>query len=135
MGASLSCANGCAPWYVRGNYGAGRTSGVSSGDDLLADGRETHIELTHLKAALAVWAYCEASAKYIFGSTLGDPMADDILRALKRAGADGMSRNDASITTYSSETRTETKSAQRWRCCCGRVWLGVRSGPAGTTPD
>lgn len=40
----------------------------------------------HLKAALAVWEYCEASARYIFGDATGDPVADQILRALRMAG-------------------------------------------------
>lgn len=36
----------------------------------------------HLKAALALWEYCEASCQYIFGDTLGDPVADEILSRL-----------------------------------------------------
>jgi hypothetical protein len=32
---------------------------------------------------MAVWAYCEASAVRIFGDSLGDPLADDILAALR----------------------------------------------------
>src|SRR5215471_15599180 len=37
----------------------------------------------HLCAALAVWNYCYASARFIWGDVLGDPTADEILRALK----------------------------------------------------
>jgi hypothetical protein len=47
----------------------------------------------HLEAALAVWDYCEASAKYVFGDTLGDPVADAILTALK-AAPEGLTRTD-----------------------------------------
>ncbi len=43
------------------------------------------IERHHLEAALACWDYCEASARYIFGTFLGDPVADTILDALKKA--------------------------------------------------
>jgi hypothetical protein len=50
------------------------------------------IDIPHLQAAMAVWAYCEASAVYIFGDSLGDPVADEILRALRQAGARGMNR-------------------------------------------
>jgi hypothetical protein len=50
------------------------------------------IDVQHLRAALAVWGYAEDSAAFIFGQSLGDPIADDILRALRQAGADGMSR-------------------------------------------
>ena len=41
------------------------------------------IDKQHLIAALAVWEYCEASAKYIFGDSVGDPVADKILLGLK----------------------------------------------------
>jgi hypothetical protein len=57
----------------------------------LLDGRG-EIDEPHLQAALAVWEYCEASAAYIFGNALGDPIADEILRALQQAGSDGMTR-------------------------------------------
>jgi hypothetical protein len=51
------------------------------------------IRREHLDAALAAWAYFEASARYVFGDALGDPMADSILKAL-RASAAGMTRTD-----------------------------------------
>ena len=44
--------------------------------------RSSVIEVHHLTAALAVWSYCEASARYIFGDTLWDPTADQIERWL-----------------------------------------------------
>jgi hypothetical protein len=46
----------------------------------------------HLRAALAFWRYCEASAKFIFSDFLGEPIADDILRALRQVGREGMTR-------------------------------------------
>ena len=52
------------------------------------------IRLEHLRAALAVWNYCDASARFIWGDALGDPTADEILRALRAAGADGLTRWD-----------------------------------------
>jgi hypothetical protein len=56
---------------------------------------QTHyIEPAHLRAALALWRYCEASARYIFGEALGDPIADEIHQALRRAGPDGMTRTE-----------------------------------------
>jgi hypothetical protein len=45
-------------------------------------------------AAIALWERCEASARYIFGSAVGDPVADEILRALKVRGGDGMTRTE-----------------------------------------
>jgi hypothetical protein len=44
----------------------------------------------HIRAALAVWEYCEASAHYVFGSALGDPIADQLLAAVAAAGPDGL---------------------------------------------
>jgi hypothetical protein len=47
----------------------------------------------HLTAALALWEYCEASARYIFGQRLGDPVADELLSALRKH-AQGMTRTE-----------------------------------------
>jgi hypothetical protein len=58
----------------------------------LLDG-SSEIEEPHLRAGLAIWEYCEASAVHIFGNALGDPVADEILTALRQAGAAGMARN------------------------------------------
>lgn len=52
------------------------------------------IDLPHLLAGLALWERCEASARFIFGSAVGDPVADEILRSLRVAGAAGMTRTD-----------------------------------------
>jgi hypothetical protein len=54
------------------------------------------IDVPHLSAALAVWEFAEASAVHIFGNALGDETADDILRALRQAGAEGMTRTQIS---------------------------------------
>lgn len=54
----------------------------------------SEIEARHVLAALAVWERAEASAKWIFGSTLGDRVADELLRAIRAAGAGGMTRTD-----------------------------------------
>lgn len=59
---------------------------------LLDKSAMVHVE--HLKAALAVWEYCERSALLIFGNRLGDPTADRILEALRNAMPSGMSDND-----------------------------------------
>lgn len=53
------------------------------------------IQAPHLRAALALWEYAEASARYVFGDALGNPMADDILRAL-RVTSQGLNRTDIS---------------------------------------
>jgi hypothetical protein len=55
--------------------------------------RSSVIRREHMNAALAVWRYCEDSARYIFGDALGDPVADAILAALKES-REGLTRND-----------------------------------------
>jgi hypothetical protein len=48
------------------------------------------IDVVHLKAALAVWDYCERSAAFIFGAGLGDRIADRLLEELRLAGSRGL---------------------------------------------
>ena len=43
------------------------------------------IQIDHLRPAIAFWDYAAASARYIFGSTLGDKIADRILDELRLA--------------------------------------------------
>lgn len=50
------------------------------------------IRVEHLRAALAVWDYCLESARHIFGSAIGDRVADQIQEALRGAGTTGLSR-------------------------------------------
>jgi hypothetical protein len=89
----------------------------------------------HLLAALALWDYCERSVKFIFGDSLGDPVADEILRALRMA-ADGLTRTmisrllghhqdanrigralgllvDAKVARW-EEQQTDGRSSERW---------------------
>ena len=57
----------------------------------LLDGA-ANFDVPHIRAALAVWEYAEGSAAHIFGGSLGDNVADEILRALQQAGREGLSR-------------------------------------------
>lgn len=41
------------------------------------------IGVEHLRAALAVWDYCDSSARRVFGDSLGDATADEILKILR----------------------------------------------------
>ena len=68
----------------------------------LLDG-DSFIRLPHLQAALALWDYVEASARVIFGDSLGDPVADDILRAL-RVRPGGQTRNDLRVLFSGHQT-------------------------------
>jgi hypothetical protein len=55
--------------------------------------KSANIRRRHLRAAMAVWRYCDTSARFIFGDLIGDPIADAILRTLKQNKA-GLSRTD-----------------------------------------
>jgi hypothetical protein len=98
-------------------------------------GCERTIRRQHLEAAIAVWRYCEDSAKFIFGDSLGDPVADEILRSLRQS-SEGMTRtalrdlfgrhrNSREITgalqmlseqglVYCTSEETEGRTAERW---------------------
>lgn len=51
------------------------------------------VRAEHLMAGLAVWKYCEASARFIFGDALGDKTADEIL-SLLRSHSEGVTRTE-----------------------------------------
>jgi Protein of unknown function (DUF3987) len=53
------------------------------------------IGLEHLEAALGFWAYSAASARWVFGDSIGDPTADEIW-ALARERHDGITRTEVS---------------------------------------
>jgi hypothetical protein len=54
----------------------------------------TTIEPPHLRAALALWDYCQRSAAFIFGDKTGDKDADKILDALREVTPAGLSRTE-----------------------------------------
>ncbi len=70
--------------------------------------RSLTVRVEHLRAALAVWDYCFASARYIFGDATGDPTADSIRKALRRAGG-GLTRTEisAQLGRHASADRIE----------------------------
>lgn len=57
--------------------------------------RSNEIRIEHLNASLALWQYAEASCRYIFGESLGNPVADTIHKALRSRPA-GMTRTEIS---------------------------------------
>jgi len=75
----------------------------------MLDGSRT-IEAPHLLAGLALWRYAEASAVYVFGQTFGDPVADEILRALK-AAPEGMTRTAISRLFGRHKTAAQINAA------------------------
>lgn len=79
--------------------------------------RSPVVEAAHLEAALALWRYCEASAHYVFGDALGDPVSDTILTALQDAAPEAVSTTDLSALfnrhTKSSRIRASLRDLQR----------------------
>jgi DNA-binding transcriptional ArsR family regulator len=70
------------------------------------------VQAEHLSAALAVWSYCEASARLIFGDALGDVAADEVLRSL-RAAPGGLTRTELSGRFGRNKSASEINRALR----------------------
>ena len=87
----------------------------------LLDGAD-EIDRVHIEAGLAVWDYCKASARFIFGDLTGDTTADAILRALRSAGATGMTRTE--MQRCLATIAAAAILARRWSCCCGAARRG-----------
>jgi 5S rRNA maturation endonuclease (ribonuclease M5) len=71
----------------------------------------TIVRAEHLQAALALWDYCAASAKTVFGDAVGDALADALLGALRRGGVDGLTRTDLSAALGRNYNATEINRA------------------------
>jgi DNA replicative helicase MCM subunit Mcm2 (Cdc46/Mcm family) len=95
------------------------------------------VRVEHLLAALAVWKYCEDSARWIFETKTGNKQADRVLAALKVAGEKGLSKWEITSDVFNrnatrfeidealrilhtqklafrKEEKTSTKPAERW---------------------
>ena len=70
------------------------------------------IDLVHLKAGLALWQYAEESTRLIFGDSLGNPIADTILRELQTRG----DLTDSQISDVFSRHIPATKLEQAKTC-------------------
>jgi hypothetical protein len=64
----------------------------------------------HQDAALEVWRYAEDSAKFVFGDALGDPTADEILRALQSQPG-GLTRTEIRNLSDRHKSSSETDRA------------------------
>jgi hypothetical protein len=63
----------------------------------------------HMLAALALWEYCERSVRYVFGDSIGDPVADEILRLL-RSSSGGVLRSE--IMDYLGRNQSSARIGQ-----------------------
>lgn len=68
--------------------------------------KKNRISVTHLQAALALCDYASRSALHVFGDSLGDPMADEIRKALAEH-PDGLSRSELRDLFSRNRTRAE----------------------------
>ena len=69
------------------------------------------IDVVHLEAALAVWRYCEDSARWAFGSSLGNATADELLAALRHVKPQGMSATDIHALFSKNRRGTDLREA------------------------
>jgi hypothetical protein len=81
--------------------------------------RSSNVQWPHLKAALAIWDYCDQSARYIFGHATGDRLADEILTELHKHGSDGVTRTDIRDLFQRNQSRHRIGAAlallEKWR--------------------
>jgi len=89
------------------------------------------IDVPHLNAALALWEYCEASAEYIFGDMLGDPLADEITRALQQAGSNGMTRTAIRDLFGRNQSADRIGAALALLVTNGRARMEMKKGTGG----
>ena len=68
------------------------------------------VKRTHLEAALEMWRYARDSARFIFGESLGDPLADELLGRL-REEPHGMTRTEIYDLFSRNKTSREIRSA------------------------
>ncbi len=78
------------------------------------------IQLEHLEAALAFWNYSAASARWVFGDSVGDPTADEIW-SLARDRHDGITRTEVSNLFSRSKKAREIDRALQALIDAGRL--------------
>jgi len=89
------------------------------------------IRAEHLEAGLAVWQHAEESARYIFGSALGDTTADEILRLLRINHNAGVSRTDMREHFQRHKSSEEITSALAVLVECNLARRDVQSDTGG----
>lgn len=100
----------------------------------LLDGK-SEIDVVHLKAAAAVWGFCEASARYIFGDLLGDPLADEIMNGLRHAGDQGLTRTDISKLFSGNRGSDQIGRALDMLKNCGKAGSVKERGTGGNAAE
>ena len=80
----------------------------------------------HLRAALALWRYCEASARFVSGESRADPLADELLELI-RAAPDGLTEQEIRDHFQRHQKGAEIGRALR---ILAREWPGHSADPA-----
>jgi hypothetical protein len=97
----------------------------------LLDGCKS-IDIRHVQAAWAVWRYCRDSAAYIFGESIGDPIADRLLNAVRDAGQAGLDGRAQSAVFSGNADRRQLDAARALLESKGLVeTVTVHTGEAG----
>jgi hypothetical protein len=83
----------------------------------------TLVTVDHLRAALALWDYCDRSAKWTFETGTGNKNADKILAALNVAGARGLSKSEITTDVFNrNATKFEIDEALRLLHALNLAW-------------
>ncbi|MGH9068002.1 MAG: DUF3987 domain-containing protein [Acidimicrobiales bacterium] len=85
------------------------------------------IGASHLRAALALWDYAAASAAFVFGDSLGDPVADEIGRAIS-AHPRGLTRSEIRDLFARNRSKAQIDQALALLVETGRATRGLVPG-------
>jgi hypothetical protein len=83
------------------------------------------IGVPHLRAAIAIWEYCLASARYIFGDAEADPEANKLLAALSERD---MSLSDINGLFSGHKSKSAIKALLDRLQAVGRLTLREEGG-------
>lgn len=98
----------------------------------LLDDRHGLISADHLRAALALWDYAARSAAFVFGDSLGDPIADEINRAIAEH-PNGLTRSQIRDLFARNRPKAQIDRALHLLAGAGAVDRHVLDGPGRPT--
>src|SRR2546423_1437904 len=73
--------------------------------------RSAVVRRVHLEAALALWQYCEESARLIFGNSTGNKEADKLLKALQEAPEQKLRKTQVTKCVFKGNTEADKINA------------------------
>ena len=98
----------------------------------LLDDRHGLVGADHLRAALALWDYAARSAAFVFGDSLGDPIADEINRAIAEH-PNGLTRSQIRDLFARNRPKAQIDRALHLLAGAGAVNRHVLDGPGRPT--